>query len=105
MMATVLVVSARPSGPARAVMANRLMPTPMSAVSSGSPAAASEPKVISSTTAATEMPIASAVPLGPPTSSRASPPASTVSPESRACSSDSSRWLRLASVRSAASTL
>ncbi|CAM5523485.1 hypothetical protein SCHAM137S_01874 [Streptomyces chartreusis] len=82
-----------------------LTPTPTTAVSSGSPAAASEPNVTSRTTAAIAMPITSAAPPAPPPSSMALPPASTVSPLSRAPSSARSRWLRPASVRSLEATL
>ncbi|MDQ1017688.1 invasion protein IalB [Streptomyces afghaniensis] len=82
-----------------------LTPTPMRAVSSGSPAAASEPKVTSNTTAAIATPITSAVPPGPALSPSALPPASTVSPESRAWSMACSRCARLASVRSSDPTL
>ena len=60
------------------------MPTPMSAVSSGSPAASSEPKVMTRTTAAMPMPISSPAPSSGIAVS-ASPPISTVSPEARAC--------------------
>ena len=66
------------------------MPTPMIAVISGMPAATREPKVITSTTRATAMPISSAT--GAVVSSvSASPPMATRSPAaSRAASASSS---------------
>ncbi len=82
-----------------------LMPTPRIAVSRGSPAAASEPKVISSTTAAIAMPIASALPPAAGWVARASPPTSTVRPASRTVSMARSRWVLAAPVRSSAFTL
>ncbi len=60
------------------------MPTPTIAVSSGIPAAMSEPKVITSTTRATTTPIASADPPGGPASDRASPPMAVVIPAASA---------------------
>ena len=59
------------------------MPTPRIAVSNGSPAATSEPKVITSTTAATATPITS-VALCSPCACIASPPYSTARPAARA---------------------
>lgn len=75
----------------------RVRATPTTAVISGSPAAASEPKVISRTTAATPMPRNSPIPAGG-SPATAPPPASTVRPEVRARSTAAVRSARPASV-------
>ncbi len=84
-IASVLVVLDRPSTLPSPVISAMPRPTPITAVSSGSPAASSEPKVITRTTADIAMPIASAEPPASPPAIRAVPPMSTVRPASRAC--------------------
>ncbi len=81
------------------------MPTPISAVISGIPAASIEPKVRTRTIAETRMPICSPVPPMACSIFTASPPASTVSPASRACSVAASRASCALSSTSAAGTL
>ena len=61
-IARVEVVVPRSSTFASAVIVETPMPTPMSAVSSGSPAAISEPKVMTRTTAAIAIPMISVAP-------------------------------------------
>lgn len=82
-IARVEVVEPRSRVLASAVIAETPMPTPMRAVSSGRPAATSEPKVMTRTTAATAMPMISLLPVCGTVWS-ASPPISTVSPAFRA---------------------
>ncbi|CAM5677840.1 hypothetical protein SALBM135S_09380 [Streptomyces alboniger] len=105
MEASVPVVAVRPNVLPSARIAAMVTPTPTSAVSSGSPAAAREPKVISSTTAASAKPMASAEPPAAGGEASALPPTSTVRPASRASSTDFSRAVLLESVRSSALTL
>lgn len=105
MVASVPVLSDRPSASDTAMIPAMLRPTPRIAVSSGSPAAAIDPKVISRTRAATAMPTTSAAPPAEGWVASASPPTSTVRPASRAPSMARSRWSLLASVRSAAPVL
>lgn len=71
------------------------IPTPMMAVSSGSPAAISEPKVMTRTTAETAMPMSSADPPISCSAWTASPPVSTVKPSARVLSvaSVSASWV------------
>ncbi len=80
------------------------MPTPMMAVSSGSPAATREPKVMTRTTAEMMMPMIS---VEPPSGIawRALPPVSTVSPASRPAWGAALRWSRVSSVSSLDFTL
>ncbi len=89
-MARIEVVEPSSSALASAVIVETPMPTPIRAVSRGSPAATSEPKVMTRTTAATAMPMTSVAPVSG-TAWSASPPTSTVSPASRACWAASSR--------------
>lgn len=103
-VASVPVVRDRPKALPRAMMDAMLIPTPMTAVSSGRPAAAREPKVISSTTAARTMPMASEEPPAAGRVASAVPATSTVRPEARALSTAVSRAVRSASVRSSAFT-
>ena len=103
--ASVPVVMVSPRALPRARIAHMLTPTPTTAVSSGSPAAARDPKVIRRTTAARTMPIPSAAPPAAGCEASAVPPTSTVSPASRARSTAASRPPLLASVRSSALTL
>ncbi|CAM5239975.1 hypothetical protein SGRIM128S_07936 [Streptomyces griseomycini] len=98
------VVEPRSRAEASAVMVATPMPTPMTAVSSGRPAASSEPKVMTRTTAATPMPMISAVPVCG-TAWSASPPISTVSPASRASSAAPSSASREESSSSMPETL
>lgn len=105
MDARVPVVMDSPNVLPRARTEAMAMPTPMSAVSSGSPAAAIEPKVISRTTAATATPMPSATPPAAGWVARAVPPTSTVRPLSLASSTARSSVCRVASVRSAAFTV
>ncbi len=103
-IASVEVVEPRSSTFARAVISETPIPTPMSAVSSGSPAAISDPKVITSTTAATATPMISVAPVSGITWS-ASPPISTVIPLLCAASPASSSASRAPSVSSIELTL
>lgn len=103
-IASVEVVEPRSSTLASAVIDETPMPTPISAVSSGSPAAMSEPKVMTSTTAASAIPMTSVAPVSGITWS-ASPPISTVIPLFCAASPESSRESRVASVSSIELTL
>ncbi len=103
-MARVEVVADSSSVLPSAPMAEMPMPTPMTAESSGMPAATSEPKVSRSTTAATPMPISSAVPPISCSATTASPPVSTVYPPSRASSVAAVRASRASSVSSIALT-
>ncbi len=103
-MARIEVVEPRSSTVARAVISDTPMPTPMSAVSSGSPAAISEPKVMTSTTAAMATPMTSVAPVSGITWS-ASPPISTVSPSLWAASPTCSSESRVPSVSSIEFTL
>lgn len=83
--ASVEVVEDRPSVLPSVTIPQMPTPTPMMAVSIGIPAARSEPKVMSSTTAETARPMISPEPIvwdG----GTASPPISTVRPLSRASS-------------------
>ncbi len=105
MVARVPVVDDRPNALASAMIDAMLTPTPRIAVSSGRPAAASDPKVISRTNAAMAIPIASAEPPAEGWVSRAVPPASTVRPASRARSMALSSRSLAASVRSSAAAL
>ena len=75
------------------------VPTPISAVSSGIPAATSEPNVMISTTAATATPRPSVAPVSG-TPCTASPPNSTVNPAARAASAGACSAWRSASVSS-----
>ncbi len=84
-IASVPVVADRPRVLPSAVISAMPRPTPTTAVSSGSPAATSEPKVITSTTADSAMPIASLLPPASPLDISAVPPISTFSPASRPC--------------------
>ncbi len=105
MEASVPVVIDRPKALPRARIVHMLIPTPMTAVSRGSPAAATEPKVISRTTAASPMPMASPAPPAAGWVASAVPPVSTVRPASRASSTAFSNACLSASVRSPAATL
>ncbi|CAM5394778.1 hypothetical protein SCYAM73S_04352 [Streptomyces cyaneofuscatus] len=78
-MASVEVVEPRSRAVASAVISETPMPTPIRAVSSGSPAAISEPKVMTRTTPAMATPMISAAPVCGMTWS-ASPPISTFMP-------------------------
>ncbi|CAM5434536.1 hypothetical protein SALBM311S_04731 [Streptomyces alboniger] len=89
--ASVEVVSPRSRALARAVMVETPIPTPMIAVSSGSPAATSEPRVTTRTTAAMARPMTSPTAPGSAPAWSASPPTSTVSPVARASSPAVSR--------------
>lgn len=84
-IASVEVVDPRSRTLASAVMVETPMPTPMSAVSSGSPAATSEPKVTTRTRPAMTTPTISPAPVSGIAWS-ASPPISTVSPADLAAS-------------------
>lgn len=105
MVASVPVVEERPSALDRAMIAAIETPTPMMAVSRGSPAAVSEPKVMIRTAAAMAIPIASAEPPAEGWVASAVPPASTVRPDFLACAMASFSAFLLASVRSSAFTL
>ena len=74
------VVLLRVMKPVRVVMAAAPMPTPRNAVSSGSPAAASEPNIASRTIAATTTPSSSPIPPVAPFTLAAVPDSSTCSP-------------------------
>ncbi len=78
-IASVEVVEPRSSTFASAVIVDTPIPTPIRAVSSGSPAAIRDPKVITSTTAAMATPMISVAPVSGITWS-ASPPISTCMP-------------------------
>jgi hypothetical protein len=80
-----------------------LTATPIRAVTRGSPAATSEPRVINRITAASEIATSSATPVGPAACS-ASPPASTVRPAARAVSAAASTSARLSAVTPLAAT-
>ncbi|CAM5676685.1 hypothetical protein SALBM135S_09183 [Streptomyces alboniger] len=86
-------------------MAKTPMRTPMIAVSSGMPAATSEPKVRIRTTAEIAMPMSSALPPISCSAMTASPPVSTASPASRVSSVALVRASRDVSVSSVAATL
>src|SRR6476469_3714076 len=89
MVARVVTADDSPKTPPRAMIAHVLTPTPSTAVSSGSPAATTDPNVTSSTSAASTTPTTS---LTPPTRglpARTGPPTSTVSPRTRATASRS----------------
>lgn len=103
-IASVEVVEPRSRTLASAVIVETPMPTPMRAVSSGSPAAISEPKVMTRTTAAMATPMISVAPVSGITWS-ASPPISTFIPLLRASWPTSSRASRVASVSSMELTL
>jgi len=68
-------------------------PTPATAVSNGSPAATSDPNVMTRTSAATSTPMTSVAPVSGLARS-ASPPASTVNPAARPASSPCSSAAR-----------
>lgn len=80
------------------------VPTPSRAVTSGRPAASSDPKVTASTSTATRTPTASVADCSTGTWN-ASPPISTCRPAASATSVDALRASRSASVRSVASTV
>lgn len=104
MVARTVVVLPRSSTLARAKIEVTAMPTPTSAVASGSPAAIREPKVITRTTAAIATPMISPAPRCN-FSRTASPPASTVSPPCRASSAISNTWSAIESSSSNAGSL
>ena len=76
------------------------IPTPMAAVSSGMPAAISDPKVIVNTSRAARMPMTSLAPP-PLVCGAASPLSPTCSPSARACAAAVATIWRCVSVSSA----
>ena len=82
MVASAGVVEDSSRNPVRIVTPRMPMLTPMIAVSSGRPAATSEPNVMTRTTRATRIPMPSAAPAAVACSANASPPTATVRPAS-----------------------